>query len=129
MSKKARVELAEKQAKVFRAAFGARSEIFEAIDTIKYLDIAQQIIETIVNDAFYSFDAAEPFTVKYVGKIYDADEVNDRIQRTIQRLKLYQVFRDMADDLVTYGEYYLETPCKQGLGIAEINDTVFLSAI
>ena len=123
---KAIAKLAEKQVKVFKAAFGARSEIFEAIDVVKYLDISQQVIETIVNDAFYSFDAEEPFTVKYVGNIYDSDEVNDRIQRTIQRLKLYQVFRDMADDLVTYGEYYLETPCKQGLGIVEINDTVFV---
>lgn len=118
--------LGEKQVKVFKATFGARSEIFEAIDVIKYLDISQQIIETVVNDAFYSFDSEEPFTIKYVGTAYDAEEINNRIQRTIQRLKLYQVFKDMADDWVTYGEYYLETPCKEGLGIAELNDTVFV---
>lgn len=125
-SQKALEKLGEKQVKLFKATFGARSEIYEAIDIIKYLDVSQQIIETVVNDAFYSFDAEEPFTITYVGKAYDADEINNRIQRTIQRLKLYQVFRDIVDDLVTYGEYYLETPCKEGLGIIEISDTVFV---
>ena len=122
-------KLGEKQINVFKATFGARSEIFAAIDIIKYLDISQQIIETVVNDAFYSFDSKEPFTIEYIGDAYDAEEINARIQRTIQRLKLYQVFKDIADDLVTYGEYYLETPCKQGLGIAEINDTVFVNNV
>lgn len=121
--------LGDKQVKLFKAAFGARSDIFEAIDIVKYLDISQQIIETVVNDAFYSFDAEEPFTITYEGTAYDKDEINDRIQRTIQRLKLYQVFRDIVDDLVTYGEYYLETPCKEGLGIVEINDTVFVNNV
>lgn len=121
--------LGEKQVKLFKAAFGARSEIYDAIDIVKYLDISQQIIETVVNDAFYSFDANEPFTITYIGKSYDAEEINARIQRTIQRLKLYQVFRDLIDDLVTYGEYYLETPCKEGLGILEINDTVFVNSV
>ena len=125
-SKKWRAELGAKQLKVFKATFGARSEIFDAIDVVKYLDVSQQIIETVTNDAFYSFDAEEPFTIKYIGTAYDAEEINSRIQRTIQRLKLYQVFKDIADDFVTYGEYYLETPCKEGLGIAEINDTVFV---
>lgn len=125
-NKKAFKKLGEKQVKVFKATFGARSEIFDAIDVVKYLDVAQQIIETVVNDAFYSFDSEEPFTIKYVGKSYDQEEINARIQRTIKRLKLYRVFKDIADDLVTYGEYYLETPCKKGLGIAEINDTVFV---
>jgi hypothetical protein len=125
-SKKVLDKLGEKQVKLFKATFGARSEIYEAIDVVKYLDVSQQIIETIVNDAFYSFDAEEPFVIEYVGEAYDAEEVNMRIQRTIQRLKLYPFFRDMVDDLVTYGEYYVETPCKEGLGIAELNDTVFV---
>lgn len=121
--------LGEKQVKVFKATFGARSEIYDAIDVVKYLDISQQIIETLVNDAFYSFDTAEPFTIKYVGNAYDAEEINTRIERTIKRLKLYQLFKDIADDFVTYGEYYLETPCKNGLGILEINDTVFVNNV
>lgn len=127
--KKALNSLGEKQVKLFKATFGARSEIYDAIDIIKYLDISQQIIETVVNDAFYSFDADEPFTMTYVGKSYDAEEINARIQRTIKRLKLYQVFRDIVDDLVTYGEYYVETPCKKGLGIVEINDTVYANNV
>lgn len=122
-------KLGDKQVKLFKASFGARTDIFDAIDIIKYLDISQQIIETVVNDAFYSFDAEEPFTVTYDGTAYDQEEINAIIQRTIQRLKLYQVFRDIADDLVTYGEYYLETPCKQGLGIIEVNDTVFVNNV
>lgn len=122
-------ELGDKQLRVFKATFGARSEIFDAIDIVKYLDISQQIIETIVNDAFYSFDATEPFTVEYVGKSYDAEEINKRIQRFLKRTKFYQLFRDIADDFVTYGEYYLETPCKVGLGVAELNDTAFVHNI
>lgn len=122
-------DLGNKQAKIFKSTFSTRDDIYEAIDAIKYLDLSQQIIETIVNDAFYSFDANEPFTIKYVGKSYDADEINARIQRTIQRLKLYQLFRDIVDDFVTYGEYYVETPCREGLGIAEINDTVDLHKV
>ena len=128
-NKKAFKKLGEKQVKVFKATFGARSEIFDAIDVVKYLDVAQQIIETVVNDAFYSFDSEEPFTIKYIGKSYDQEEINARIQRTIKRLKLYRVFKDIADDLVTYGEYYLETPCKKGLGIVEVNDTVFVQNV
>ena len=127
--KKAFNSLGEKQVKIFKATFGARSEIYDAIDIVKYLDISQQIIETVVNDAFYSFDAEEPFTINYVGKSYDADEINARIQRTIKRLKIYQIFKDIVDDLVTYGEYYLETPCKMGLGIVELNDTVYTNNV
>lgn len=117
-------KVGQKQLKVYRSTFDTRSGIFEAIDAVKYLDISQQIIETVVNDAFNSFDAEEPFTVEYTGTAYNANEINAIIAKTVKRLKLYSVFRDIADDFITYGEYYLETPCSKGVGIIELNDTV-----
>ena len=123
-AKKYKTTLSNSMQKIFKATFNSREDIFEAIDLVKYLDISQQLLSTIVDDAFNAFDIEEPFTAQYIGNSYNADEVNQRIQSSIKRLNLYAVFRDMVEDFITYGEYYLETPCKTGIGIIAINDTV-----
>lgn len=122
--REAATKLGKKASKLFQTTFTSRSEIYSAINIVKYLDITQQIIETVINDAFYSFDAEESFEIKYIGESYPEDEVNKRIERTVQRLKLYKVFRDILEDCVIYGEKYLETPCKNGVGIIEVNDRI-----
>lgn len=127
--KNAMKKLSQKTEKLFKSTFGSRTEIYEAIDIVKYLDLTQTIVETVCNDAFYSFDAEEPFSVEYIGTAYPQDEVNAKIQRTIQRLKLYRVFRDILEDCVVYGEKYLETPCKEGVGIVELNDRIDSSKV
>ena len=122
--KKEMKKIGQKVSKLFKSTFNSRSEIYSAINIVKYLDLTQQIVETVINDAFYSFDAEEPFEIEYVGDAYPADEVNAKIERTIQRLKLYRVFKDILEDCIIYGEKYLETPCKEGIGIIEINNCI-----
>lgn len=117
-------KVSKNQAAIFKTTFGTRADVFDTIDSIKHLDISRFIIETIVDDAFNSFNIDEPFETKYVGTAYNAEDINKRIQKTIKRLNLYSVFRDMAESLVTYGEHYLETICKEGVGITEVNNTV-----
>lgn len=123
-NKKYKESISQSMQKIFRATFNSRSDIFEAIDLVKHLDISQQLLSTIVDDAFNAFDIEEPFTIQYIGNSYNADEVNSRIQSSIKRLNLYAVFRDIVEDFITYGEYYLETPCAKNIGIVSINDTV-----
>jgi hypothetical protein len=128
-SVKALSKFCNNQAKLFKTTLSTREDIFESIDVVRHLDIAQQILETVIDDAFNTFDYNEPFCVEYVGSAYEADYINDLIASFIKRFSLYELFRDIVDEFITYGEYYLETDCVKGNGIVAINDTVSVKSV
>lgn len=111
-------------AKVYCETVNTRSDLYDLVDSIKDTDASQYILESIADDAFNSVDTNEPFTITYLGNKYDAEDVQEEIDSFVKKFDLYQLFMDIIDDFLIYGEYYLQTEVKQGKGIVAINDTV-----
>lgn len=111
-------------AKVYCETANTRSELYDLINSIKDIDSSQYVLESVADDAFNSVDTSEPFTITYVGNEDDAKDIQREIDDFITHFDLYQLFMDIVDDFIIYGEYYLETIVEPGKGITQINDSV-----
>ena len=111
-------------AKVYLDTINTRSDLYDLINEIKDIDIAQYIIESVIDDAFNSVDTDEPFMIRYKGNKHDAEIIQPLIDEFVKDFDIYQLFWDIIDDFIIYGEYYLETIVEDGKGIVQINDTV-----
>lgn len=117
-------EITDLLGKVYCDTANTRAELYDLINSIKDIDAAQYIIESVTDDAFNSVDTQEPFTIEYVGNKYDAEKIQPEIDKFIKDFDLYQLFMDIVGDFIVYGEYYLETIVEAGKGITAINDNI-----
>lgn len=117
-------ELTQAISKIFIQTVETRNGLYELIDQVKDLDMASYIRESVIDDAFNSTDTEKPFEVLVKGNHYDVEEAQKACDKFTEKFDIYQLFLDIIDDFLTYGEYYLHTIPRKGYGIVEINDSV-----
>ena len=117
-------EINQAISKIFINTVETRNSLYELIDQVKDLDIASYIRDSVIDDAFNSTDTEKPFEVVVTGNHYDVEEAQKICDKFTEKFDIHQLFLDIIDDFITYGEYYLHTIPRKGYGIVEINDSV-----
>lgn len=102
-----------------------RNAVFNKIDQISGMPLADKIKSTILADAFFDFTGSHAMSFKYVD-----DERPDKsatltkdIKDFLKRTSAVEILKDcISVEGMDYGEIFLSTPVEPGIGITEVID-------
>lgn len=116
--------LANMLASIYTKTYTTKRDLFELYRSVKDLDQASVIIDDFIDDAFNTPDSDYPFTIEIGDNVADKDYIEKNLVDFIKRFDIYQLDRDINEDYLVYGDYYLSTSVEPGQGITEVYDNV-----
>ena len=116
--------LANMLATIYTETYQTKSELFELYDSVKDTDQASVIIDDYIDDAFNTPDSDYAFTIKLKGDYYDKEKIERNLSDFVKKFDIYQLDKDMNENYLVYGDYYLTTVPQIGEGIVDIIDNV-----
>lgn len=121
--------LANILATMYTETHRTKQELFALYRSVKDLDQASVIIEDFIDDCFNTPDSEYNFTIKIGDEVADKEYIEKNLADLVNTFDLYQLDKDMNEDFLVYGDYYLNTVPEIGKGIVEINDNVELDNV
>jgi hypothetical protein len=106
--------------------FDDRANLLRELRNVRYNEIVQTILSFLVKDGFSSISDDSFLVVNYKpteernSKI--DDEIREEIDNFITKQDIVGLCRDIIEDWMYYGEYFLRTRVVSGKGIVEIID-------
>lgn len=106
-----------------------RNAVFDRIDMISGVPIAESIKSTIIADAFFDLTGSHAMSFKYV----DIDnskkqkQLSQDIDDFLRRTNAIDILKDcISNEGMDYAEIFLSTPVEPGIGITEVTDNLDL---
>lgn len=116
--------LANILATIYTETYRTKKDLFDLYKSVKDLDQASVIIDDFIDDAFSTPDSDYPFTIKVKDNVYAKEEIEDNLTELIKKFDVYQLDKDINEDYLVYGDYYITTIPEIGKGIVEVLDNV-----
>lgn len=112
----------------FKNTIEGQAELYEKLDTVKWTGVVQTIYDIFYTDFVSSNKSNVIFNAKYQGSDNeDFDKfVNEKISKSIKKLKLRKLVKTMAKDFFHRGNYYLRPVLdeEKKQGILSLHDDV-----
>lgn len=97
-----------------------RSEFFAEFDAVKSFYLVDAIVSQMVEDALTE-DAASDQIVEITSPI---EEVNESLKKLQSRIDFDLLAKDIGEELLYNGEYFLENELEKGKGVTALRDSV-----
>lgn len=104
---------------------GTREGLIATLESVRYCDIVQTILDVVKNDAFYT-EAEHMFEVRYDEKEESESntqkKVNKMIESFVREIQLEPLINNILEDFLLYGEYPLRVVLSPNKGVLQVKD-------
>ena len=116
--------LANILASIYTETHRTKQELFELFRSVKDLDQASVIIDDFIDDCFNTPESEYAYTIKIKDGVADKEYVEHVLADVTKKFDLYQLDRDINEDYLVYGDYYISQVPEIGKGIVDVMDNV-----